>query len=63
MSSAGVLGDVAADRAHLLRRRIGCVEPAVGLDRACHVEVRDARLDDDALALEIDLEDAVQPRE
>ncbi len=63
MRAARVLGDVAADRAHLLARRVGRVEVAVRRDRARDVEVRDARLDDDALALEVDLEDPVHPRE
>ena len=61
--AAGVLGDVAADRADLLARRVGRVEEAVGRDGPRDVEVRDARLDDDALALEVDLEDPVHARE
>ena len=59
--AARVLRDVAADRADLLARRVGGVEVAVGGDGARHVEVRDARLDDDALALEVDLEDPAHP--
>jgi glycolate oxidase len=55
--AAGVLRDVAADRAHLLRRRVGrVVEAGVG-DRARDVEVGDPRLDDDLAAL--DVEDAL----
>ena len=42
--AAGVLGDVAADRADLLRRRVGRVVEALVLDGACDVEVRDARV-------------------
>ena len=61
--AAGVLGDVAADRADLLARRIGRVEVAVRRDRTRDVEVRDAGLDDDAPALEVDLEDAVHAGE
>ena len=61
--AACVLGDVAADRADLLARRIRCVEEAVRGDGARDVEVRNARLDDDALALEVDLEDPIHPRE
>ena len=61
--AARVLGDVAADRADLLARRVGRVEEAVGGDGARDVEVRDARLDDDALAREVDLEDPVHARE
>ena len=61
--AARVLGDVAADRAHLLARGVGRVEEAVGGDGTRHVEVRDARLDDDALAREVDLEDPVHAGE
>ena len=61
--SAGVLGHVAADRADLLRRRIGRVVVAVGGDRLRHVEVRHPRLHDHLSALDVDGEDAVQPRE
>ncbi len=61
--AAGVLGDVAADRADLLARRVGRVEVAVRRDRTRDVEVRDAGLDDDATALEVDLEDAVHAGE
>ena len=57
--AARVLGDVAADRAHLLARRVGRVEEAFGGDGTRHVEVRDPGLDDDALAREVDLEDPV----
>ena len=63
MGSARVLRDVAADRAHLLARRIGRVEVAVVGDRPRDVEVRDAGLDDDALAREVDLEDPVEARD
>ena len=61
--AARVLGDVAADRADLLARRVGGVEEAVGRDGARDVEVGDARLDHDPLRLEVDLEDPVHPRE
>ena len=60
---ARVLGQVAADRADLLARRIRGVEVALRRDGPCDVEVRDAGLDDDALALEVDLEDPVHPRD
>ena len=63
VGAARVLGDVAADRADLLARRVGRVVEALGGDRLRDVEVRHARLDDDAAALEVDLEDAVQPGE
>ena len=61
--AAGVLGHVAADRADLLAGRVGRVVVAVRRDRAGDLEVRDARLDDDAAAVEVDLEDAAHPRE
>ena len=61
--AAGVLGDVAADRAHLLARGVGRVEEALSGDGAGDVEVRHARLDDDALAREVDLEDPVHSGE
>ena len=60
---ARVLGDVPADRAHLLARRVRRVEEARVRDRPGHVEVRDSRLDDDALALEVDLENPVHASE
>ena len=63
MRAARVLRDVAADRADLLRRRVGGVVEALGGDRLRHVEVGDARLDRDAAALDVDLEDPRQPRE
>ena len=59
--AARVLGDVAADGADLLARRVGGVEEPVGRDGACDREIRHARLDDDPLAREIDLEDPVHP--
>ena len=61
--AARVLGDVAADRADLLARRIGRVVVAVPDHRLGDLEVRHARLDDDALGVEVDLEHAVHPRE
>jgi hypothetical protein len=61
--AAGVLGDVPADRADLLARGVGGVEPAVARDRARDVQVGDAGLDDNALGLEVDLEDPVHPGE
>ena len=60
---ARVLGDVAADRAHLLARRVRRVEEPFGGDGTRHVEVRDAGLDHDALAREVDLEDPVHAGE
>ncbi len=63
VGAARVLRDVPADRADLLARRVGRVEESVRRDGARHVEVRDSRLDDDPLAREVDLEDAVHPRQ
>ena len=61
--AARVLGEVAPDRADLLARRIGRVEVALRRHGPCDVEVRHARLDDDPLALDVDLEDPVHPRD
>ncbi len=63
VGAAGVLGDVAADRADLLARGVGRVEEACARDGARHVEVRDTRLDDHPLPVDVDLEHAVHPRE
>ena len=49
MRAAGVLGDVAADRAHLLARRIGRVVVAERRDLPRDLEVGDARLHGHAL--------------
>ena len=56
--AAGVLGNVAADRADLLARRVGRVEESVRGHRLGDREVRDARLDGDAGTVEVDVEDA-----
>ena len=60
--AAGVLGHVAADRAHDLRRRVGRIEVR-GPDRGRDGDVRHAGLAHHALVVEVDLEDAPQPRE
>ena len=60
--AAGVLGDVAADRADDLRRRIGRVEVRRP-DGQRDLGVRHARLDDDALVGQVDLEHRAHPRE
>jgi hypothetical protein len=54
-----VLGHVAADGADLLARRVRSVEVPLRCDGARDIEVRDARLDDDALGGDVDLEDPV----
>ena len=60
---AGVLGDVAADRAHLLRRRIGCVEVAERPHRLADIEIGDPRLHRDLVVVEVDVEDRSHPAE
>ena len=59
--AAGVLGDVAADRADLLARRIRRVVVAERRDLSRDLEVGDARLDRDAPIRDVDLEHAIQP--
>ena len=61
--STRVLRNVAADRAHLLARRVGCIEEAVGRNGLAHLKVRDPWLDDHPPRGEIDLEDPVHPGE
>ena len=56
---AGVGGDVAADRAGLLRRRVGRVVEAEVRDRTAEVEVEDARLDPGDPRLDVDLQHTV----
>ena len=63
MRAAGVLGDVAADGADRLRRRVGRVEIAAGARRAGDVRIDDARLDDDARVGNVHFEDAVHARQ
>ena len=53
--AARVLGDVAADRADLLARRVGRVVAAVADHRLGHLEVRHPGLDGDPRRLEVDL--------
>ena len=61
--AAGVLGHVAADRADQLARRIGRVVVAVRRDASRDIEVDHARLDGDALVRDVDVDDAVEPRQ
>ena len=56
---ARVLGDVAADGAGLLARRVGDVHQAVLGDALADVQVDDAGLDDGAAVHRIDFEDTV----
>src|SRR5712692_6771058 len=60
---ARVFREVAADRADLLAGGVGCVVPAAVGDGLRHVEVGDARLDDDAAARQVDVEDLVHARD
>ncbi len=61
--AAGIFGDVAADRANQLTRRIGRVVVAMRRHASGHIEVDHTRLDGDALIGNVDVDDAVQPRE
>jgi aerobic-type carbon monoxide dehydrogenase small subunit (CoxS/CutS family) len=58
--AAGVLGDVAADRADLLARRIGRVVVPERRDLARDLEVGHARLDRDALVRDVDVQDTIE---
>ena len=60
--AAGVLGDVAADRADHLARWIGRVVAAERRDAAGDLEIRHARLRDDAKVRNVDLEDTIHFR-
>ena len=61
--AAGIFGDVTADGGRFLAGGIGSeVEPGM-LDGACDVEIYDARLDDGALIVEIEFEDAIHTGE
>jgi hypothetical protein len=61
MHAAGILRDIAADRAGDLGRWIGGVIKALLLDGGGDAEIGDARLGDDGAVGKIDLEDAVEP--
>ena len=60
MHAAGILGDIAADRAGDLRGRIGRVVEAVLLDRVGDAEIGDARLRNDDAVWIVDRQDAVE---
>src|SRR5947207_3293356 len=60
---AGVVRDVAADRARLLARGIGRVVVALRADLPREVQVHEAGLDDGDLVVLVDLEDAIHPHE
>src|SRR5262249_46320328 len=61
--AAGIVRDVAADRARRLAARIGRVEKPVLGDRLRDFQIDDAGLDDGDAIFEIDFEDAVEARE
>ena len=61
--AAGVGGDVAADRAGALARRVGGVVEAVRLEVVGQPEVDDARLDDGVAVAIVDFEDPLHPRQ
>ena len=63
MRAAGVVGDVAADGARLLARRIRRVVVAARADLPGEVQVHQPGLDDRDLVLVIDLDDAVHPHQ
>ncbi len=60
MHPARILGDVAADRARDLARRIGRVVEAFGRDCVADREVRDAGLRDDAAVRVVDVEYSIE---
>ena len=61
--AAGVFSDVSADGGRFLTGGIGREVEAGVFDGACYVEIYDARLDDGALVVEIEFEDAIHARE
>ena len=61
--AAGILRDVAADRAHLLRRRVRCVEIPEWPHRFADLEIGHSRLNGDLLVVEVDVEDCAHPAE
>ena len=63
MRAAGILGDVAADRAHLLTRWVGRVVVAVRRDLPGDLEIRDAGLHGHAAIGNVDVEHAIEPGE
>ena len=61
--TAGILGDVAADGAGALAGWIGRVKVAAALNGERDVQIDHAGLDNGALIVEVDFEDAVHARE
>ena len=59
MHAAGIVAEHSADRAMIVRRRIGSKNQAMLLDRLLHFVEHDSRLDAHQLFLRIDLDDAV----
>src|ERR1700676_2893971 len=62
MRSAGIFGNVSADRARSLAGRVGGVIKVQMLDGARQVEIHDAWLNDRAQVCGIDLENAIHAR-
>src|SRR5437870_1961498 len=61
--AAGIVGDVATDRAGGLAARVGRVEKAIFGDSFRYVLIDYARLDDGDAILQIDFQDAIQARQ
>jgi hypothetical protein len=62
VGATGVLSKVAADRTDLLARRVGSEVVPVRLRGLRQLEIDDARFDDGALVVEVDLEDVAHLR-
>src|SRR3984885_8248697 len=63
MRAAGIFGNIAADAAHRLRRRIGRVEIFLRQNAAGDIEIYYAWFDDDARIRNIDFENAIHSRQ
>ena len=61
--AAGIFGDVAANGAGLLARRIGSKIETIRFGGECEIEINDAWLNDRALIFRIECKDAVHARE
>ncbi len=61
MHAAGILGDIATDRARDLARRIWRIIEALPFYLAGDREIGDARLQHDHAVIVVDLKDAVEP--
>src|SRR3984885_11446270 len=63
MRAAGIFGNIAADAAHRLRRRVGRVEIFLWQNAAGDIEIYYAWFDDDARIGDVDFENAIHPRQ